>query len=62
MVRKTTRIGTRKSAAKPPPGGKTRLKAAVTILSAPKGARTLTHRKIKQAVVKVFEARYGADG
>jgi histone H1/5 len=36
-------------------------KAATYILSAPKGARTLTHRKIKQAVERVFEGRYGAD-
>lgn len=36
-------------------------KAASHILSAPKGARTLTHRKIKQAVERVFKERYGAD-
>lgn len=37
-------------------------KAATYILSAPRGARVLTHREIKQAVEKVFEERYGTDG
>lgn len=34
--------------------------AASHILSAPRGARTLTHREIKQAVDRVFVKRYGA--
>jgi AhpD family alkylhydroperoxidase len=36
-------------------------KASSYILSAPKGARTLTHREIKQVVEKVFKERYGTD-
>jgi hypothetical protein len=35
--------------------------AATYILSAPKGARVLTHREIKRAVERVFEERYGTD-
>jgi hypothetical protein len=35
--------------------------AATYILSAPKGARVLTHREIKRAVERVFEDRYGTD-
>jgi hypothetical protein len=35
--------------------------AATYILSAPRGARVLTHREIKQAVERVFEERYGTD-
>jgi hypothetical protein len=35
--------------------------AATYILSAPRGARVLTHREIKQAVERVFEERYGID-
>jgi hypothetical protein len=38
--------------------GKAAAKRATYILSAPKGARTLTHREIKQAVEKVFEEHY----
>lgn len=68
MIRKTARTNARKTASKPSSGAKTRFKAppaakkaASHILSAPKGARTLTHREIKQAVERVFEERHGAD-
>jgi hypothetical protein len=36
-------------------------KAASHILSPPRGARTLTHREIRQAVERVFEERYSKD-
>jgi hypothetical protein len=35
--------------------------AAPHILAAPKGPRTVSHRRIKQAVDKVFRERSGAD-
>ena len=44
--------------------GKTAKKAAKGagyILAAPKGPRTVSHRRIKQAVDKVFRERSGAD-
>ncbi len=58
IVRKTARVGAPKAKKAPRADAS---KAASYILSAPKGARTLTHRTIKQAVERVFEARYGAD-
>jgi hypothetical protein len=51
-------VGVKKVTVRKPAAGK----AVTRILSAANGARTLTHRQIKQAVEKVFEERYGTDG
>jgi hypothetical protein len=50
------------SAAKPTPKVAAKSTAASYVLSAPKGPRTVSHRRIKAAVEKVVRERHVANG
>ncbi len=59
---RTTEAGTKQAGAVKAARAGTAGSTASYILSAPKGARTLSHRRIKTAVEKVFRERAEANG